>query len=230
MPLGRRGSQVELAAGAGDLSAYLALPAGRRGPGVLVVHEAFGLGDHVREVCERLAREGFVALAPDLYRGRSTSEPETAARWLAEQDVAAAERDLDAALRELLSRDATDGPRVAAVGFGTGGPLALRAATRSRRIGAVAELYAAHSALDVDLAGLEAPVLAILAQDGAAPAADAARALSSRLAAAGVRGHVRVQPGTRCGFMDESRADVYDARAAAESWDTLLAFLRAELA
>ena len=66
---------------------YLALPAGGAGPGILVLHAWWGLTDHVRGVCDRLAGEGYVALAPDLFEGRIATEVAEAEKGLKEADA-----------------------------------------------------------------------------------------------------------------------------------------------
>ena len=88
---GRLGSDVEVAGGG---RGYLAVPATGSGPGVVVIQEWWGLVDHVRDVCDRLAREGFVALAPDLYRGEATSDPTAAERLMMNLDIPRASSDL----------------------------------------------------------------------------------------------------------------------------------------
>ncbi|MEE9606581.1 MAG: dienelactone hydrolase family protein [Myxococcota bacterium] len=230
MALARAGSEHEFTAGGHTVPAYLAVPASRRGSGVLVVQEAWGLVDHVRDVCDRLAREGFVALAPDLYRGRTAAGREEAARLVAELDVDAAARDLDGAVGELLNQDATEGPKVGAVGFCMGGQLALLAGTRNRRIGAVVDFYGVHPQLELDLALLEAPVLAIFGDRDEFVSPDAVRALQAQFEAAGKPATFRIQPDAGHAFMNDSRPDAYVAAAAVAGWDAMLAFLRAELA
>jgi carboxymethylenebutenolidase len=209
----RAGSELAYAVSAQTRRAYLATPTAGVGPGVLVVHELDGLGEFTRDACDRLAREGFVAFAPD---------------WLG-ADAAAAEA-LDAAVEALLGRDACQGARIGALGFGAGGPLALDLATRCRRLAAVVSVQGAHPSLDPDLAKLEAACLALFAERDPLAAPAAARALEARLRAAGRRGAVRVVPGVAAGFLDSGRHAAYDAKAAAETWDLLLGFLRAELA
>jgi carboxymethylenebutenolidase len=196
---------------------------------VLVLHEAGGLLDFARDVCDRLAREGFVALAPDLHAGRSDADPEAAARLMMDLDAARAGCVLDAAVAELLNAECVEGARVGAVGFCMGGWLALLAAARNRRVGAAVSFYAAHPGVALELSQLEAPVLVISAERDEQLPAEAAAELESALGAAGKLAAVRVQPGVRRGFMNDSRPDVFDAVAAAEGWDTMLAFLRAEL-
>ena len=126
--LGRAGSDIEFASGDQTARGYRAVPAAGHGPGVMVVHEGFGLVDQVRDVGDRLAREGFVALAPDLYHGQTGSTVEEAARLMSGLEASRVERDLDAAVAALLNDAAVDGGRVGAIGFCMGGHIALRAA------------------------------------------------------------------------------------------------------
>lgn len=222
---------LEGAGGAsGHALGYLALPASGSGPGVLVLHEWWGLVPHVRDVCDRLAREGFVALAPDLYRGVSTGDPDEAGRLMLHLELPRAAADLDAAVTTLLGHDAVTGAKLGAIGFCMGGQLALFAATRNRRIGAVVDFYGIHPAVTLDLAGLEAAVLGLFAASDAFVPPEAVKQLETALREAGKRASIRIFPGVGHAFFNDSRPDVYDAPAAAEAWRETLAFLRAELA
>ena len=225
----RAGRDIEFASDGEKARGYLALPASGRGPGVIVIQEWWGLVDQIRDVCDRLAREGFVALAPDLYRGESTSDPDAAGRLMMNLEIPRAARDLDGAVHALLGHDALEGSRVGTLGFCMGGQLALFAATRNRRIGAVVDFYGIHPNVTLDLSGLEAAVLGIFAERDAFVPPEAARKLEADLRSAGKRATFEIVPGVDHAFMNDRRADVYDARAAARAWADALAFLRAEL-
>ena len=213
-----------------EVGGYLALPAAGRGPGVLVIQEWWGLVDHIRDVCDRLAREGFVALAPDLYRGQATGDPDEAGRLMMDLEIPRAARDLDGAVTALLNHDAVDGSRVGAIGFCMGGQLALSAACSNARIGAVVDFYGIHPNVSLDLADLAAPVLGIFAEkDGFVPP-QAARDLEKQLREAGKRAEIKIFAEADHGFFNDTRPDVYDANAATDAWTDTLAFLRAELA
>ena len=162
----RTGREIEFASDGEEARGYLSLPASGRGPGVIVIQEWWGLVPHICDVCDRMAREGFVALAPDLYRGESTEDPDVASRLMMDLEIPRAARDLDAAVAALLNHDAVDGAKVGAMGFCMGGQLALFAATRNRRIGAVGDFYGIHPNVSLDLSGLEAAVLGILRRYG----------------------------------------------------------------
>jgi carboxymethylenebutenolidase len=226
MAAGRTG--VEIANGDEALSAYVATPESGHGPGVLVIQEWWGLVPHIRDVCDRLAREGFVALAPDLYHGRSTDDPDAAGRYMLGLEIPRALRDLDAAVGELLNRD-TVGAKVGVVGFCMGGQLALAAGCENARIGAVADFYGVHPDVKLNLTDCKASVLAIFAENDAFIPAEVVQGLAADLKAAGVRASVRTIEGAQHAFMNDTRPDVYDAAAAAAGWAALLGLFRAEL-
>jgi carboxymethylenebutenolidase len=220
---------MEFASNGEQVRGYLALPPSGRGPGVIVIQEWWGLVDHIRDVCDRFAREGFVALAPDLYRGDATADPDEAGRLMMDLEIPRAARDLDGAGAALLGQDAVDGSRVGAVGFCMGGQLALYAATRNPRIGAVVDFYGVHPNVTLDLSGLEAAVLGIFAgKDGFVPP-EAARKLEADLTGAGKRADFHVFDDVDHAFFNDTRPDVYDAKATAAAWSLTLNFLRAEL-
>jgi carboxymethylenebutenolidase len=226
----RAGRGIAFASDGERVGGYLAEPPSGRGPGVLVIQEWWGLVDHIRDVCDRLAREGFVALAPDLYRGETAADPDRAGRLMMGLEIPRAARDLDGAVHALIDQPSVEGAKVGAVGFCMGGQLALFAATRNRRIGAVVDFYGVHPNVKLDLAGLQASVLGIFAERDGFVTPAVAHKLAAELEAAGKSMHCEIYPGVDHAFMNDSRPDVYDAAAAARAWSQALAFLRAELA
>src|SRR5262245_19881967 len=91
--------------GEGSASGYLSLPAGKRGPGVLVLQEWWRLVDHIKDVADRFAAAGYVALAPDLYRGEQSTSPTEAQRLLMALDMADTARMLRGGAEFLLAHD-----------------------------------------------------------------------------------------------------------------------------
>lgn len=226
----RAGEEIEFGSNGDRVKAYLAVPATGHGPGVVVIQEYWGLVDHIRDVCDRLSREGFVALAPDLFRGETTSDPDAASRLMMDLEIPRATRDLSGAIEALLRHSAVDGPRVGVIGFCMGGQLALAAAANEARVGAVVDCYGIHPDVEIDAAAISAPVYGVFAENDEFVPADAARALEARLQEAGVRARFRIFLGVQHAFLNDSRPDVHDAATAAEAWGEILAFLRAELA
>ena len=225
-----RSEESSFAVGGRRVGAHVAVPASGHGPGVIVLHEAWGLDGWVRGVCARLAREGFAALAPDLFDGRLAHDLDEARALSGELDAKRVVEDLGGAVHALLSHDAADGPRVGVLGFCMGGHFALLAGCASRRVGAVVDFYGLFPTPPLDLAPLAAPVLAIFAEHDEFIPAASIDGLRRDLRAGGKRADVLVQRGARHGFMNDTRPDRFDATAAAEGWRRLLAFLRAELA
>jgi carboxymethylenebutenolidase len=235
MTIGREGVDIEyegIASGrdGGVASGYLAKPASDVGCGIVVIHDEWGLTEFIRDVCDRLARAGLVALAPDLFRGRIAEDSISAEQLSKEFELDGADADLESAVAELYNQNATAGSKVGALGFGLGGSLALFLSSRHRRIGAVVDLYGTRLEVVDELERVAAPVLAILAGGDESGAESAVARLKSGLERAGVNASVEVRAGVRSGYMNDARLDVHDAAAAADSWDALLAFFRSELA
>jgi len=211
------------------IEAWLSPPPSGHGAGVVVVHDVEGLGEHVQQVCGRLAREGFVALAPDLYRGQRGDGLRAAAQGARAIEVPRALRDLRRAVEVLLGHEAVDGGRVGALGLGTGGALALAAAEGEERIGAVADLYGDHPGVRVDPSRIRAPVLGLFAEKDAVAPPPRALALQEELRGAGVRAEIVIYEECDHAFLDDTRPELYHPEAAGRAWRALLGFLRAEL-
>ena len=234
MTIGREGVDIEyegIASGGdgGVASGYLAKPAWDVGCGIVVIHDEWGLTEFIRDVCDRLARAGFVALAPDLFRGRIAEDSISAEQLSKEFELDGADADLESAVAELYNQNATAGSKVGALGFGLGGSLALFLSSRHRRIGAVVDLYGTRLEVVDELERVAAPVLAVLVGGDESGAESAVARLKSGLERAGVNASVEVRAGVRSGYMNDARLDVHNAAAAADSWDALLAFFRSEL-
>ncbi len=226
----RLGKEIDLLSSAeADTRGYLSIPASGNGRGVVVIHEAWGLSDWILDVCDRLSREGFVALAPDLYAGRSTHELDEALELMGAMEIPLVLEIIDDAVATLLGHDAVEGSKLGCLGFCMGGALALGAACRNPRIGATIDCYGVHPMVELDLSALASPVLGIFAESDEYVEAQAVRKLEADLEAAAKRAHFTVHLGVQHAFMNESRPEVFDAPTAAEAWRDLLSFLRAEL-
>jgi carboxymethylenebutenolidase len=235
------GELVSHPGGGATLEGYVAKPASGNGAGLLVLHEWWGLVPHIRELCDRFAEAGFVAFAPDLYRGTQPVGPVEAAELLAELDLERVGGDIGDGAAYLAGRpDVTGG--VGAVGFGLGGSLALWAATRCAAIkvavgfypvlawnrlgprwsdfaGKAAMIHRADRAAAVDRAGRgETPEPAALAREAVLAIKDA-----------GGTAVAHHYAGTRPAFVNDDRPECYDRDAARVAWARTLAFLRGHL-
>lgn len=223
------GRGIEIDSEDGAFSAYLATPAAGRGPGLVVVQEWWGLVPQIRDVCDRFARAGFVALAPDLYRGEATRDPDEAARLMMELEIERAGRDLVAAVDALRRQPETDGASVGVIGFCMGGKLALHAACLCPQIAAVVDCYGVHPNVSPDYSACRARVFGVFAEKDEFVSAEDVQALSEALDEAGVEAQFRTYPGVQHAFLNDARPEVYGAEAAALAWREIENFLSAEL-
>jgi carboxymethylenebutenolidase len=223
------GQMVEFQSNGGSARGYLATPEGGRGPGVIVLQEWWGLVPHIKDVADRFAREGFVALAPDLYHGRQTTSPDEAGKLMMALNIGQTEKDLRGAVEYLLNHGATAGESVGTVGFCMGGVLSLFAASKNERVGACVVFYGIHPKVEPDLDRLRAPVLGLYAErDQFVPPA-AVRELETKLRERGKSAEMHIYPGTDHAFFNDTRPEVYDPDAAADAWRRTVEFFRQHL-
>jgi len=223
------GEMVEFPFAGGNTGGYLASPKQGSGPGVIVIQEWWGLVDHIKDLCDRFAQEGFVALAPDLYHGKLTKSPDEAGKLMMAMRIDEAERDLSAAAQYLLTLDSTTSDKVGVVGFCMGGALALYTATKNPQIGASVVFYGGHPKVKPDLPNLHAPVLGLYGEKDRSVTPASAHELERQVKALGKQIEVKVYPGADHGFFNDMRPEVYNAEAAADAWRRTLAFLRENL-
>ncbi len=223
----------EFQANGRTISAYLAVPEGGSGPGVLVLHAWWGLTDVFKRVCDRLAEAGFVALAPDLYHGKTTTAVEEAEALGAalDQDVERWRGDIAGAMQFLRQHDATHlaGGRgkLAFVGFSLGDAYALdMSVTLADQIAAVVVFYGSYPGLDYRSA--KAAYLCHFAQDDPFEPAESVAQMEQELQAAGRPVTVYTYPGTTHWFFEDNRPE-YDAEAARLAWERTIAFLHERL-
>lgn len=227
------GELVEFQANGRTASGYLAIPrAGRgfqRGPGVIVIQEWWGLVDHIKNVCDRFADQGFVALAPDVYHGQTTKSPDEAGKLMMALRIDEAEQDISGAIQYLLDHDAVTGDKVGIVGFCMGGALALYAATKNPNVAACVVFYGIHPNVKPDLPNLNAPVLGIYAEKDGFVTPDVVRQLEQQLKSLGKQVETHIYPQTDHAFFNDTRPEVYNAEASADAWQRTIDFFRQHL-
>jgi carboxymethylenebutenolidase len=205
---------------------YLAEPAGASGSGragVVVLHDWYGLLPHVRSACDELAAAGLAAVAPDLYDGRTTRDPEQAEALMEALDSATVRVRLDAATAALRER-AGDGP-VGGLGFSMGGFRTLLQATTGA-YDAVAVYYAALD--EEQAASLHCPVLLHMAEEDEFDPPELYESFTAALRAAGTELQSHTWPGTKHSFANRDVA-LYAPEQAAEAWSITVRFLRDHL-
>ena len=220
------GKMIDFPSNSTKTSAYLATPPSGKGPGVLVIQEWWGLVRHIKNVCDRLAAEGFTALAPDMYHGKTANEPDGAGKLFMALNIAQAEKDLRGAAQYLAGQSSTK--KLGAVGFCMGGQLALYAATLNPSIGACVNFYGIHPNVKPDYSKLAGPVLGLFAEKDGFVTPQVAKETDAAIKKAGKPSEIHIYPGVDHGFFNDER-EVYDKAAAADAWKRLLAFFRAHL-
>jgi carboxymethylenebutenolidase len=225
------GSMVEFASNGQSAQGYLALPESGSGPGVVVIQEWWGLVGHIKDVCERFAGEGFVALAPDLYHGQTTAEPDEAGKLMMELDIERAAKDMAGAARFLAGHEAVTGERVGAVGFCMGGALVLVLAARAGDVvGPTSAFYPAFASGVPDLSGISGPVVLHVASDDDFMPPEKGEALRDQIRdTAGVDVDLQVYAGAGHAFFNDDRPEAHHAEHADAAWRRTLDLLRSNL-
>ncbi len=172
---------IEFPINAHSAPGYLAQPADDQPhPGIVVIQEWWGLVPHIKDVAERLAREGFVALAPDLYHGQAADEPDEARKLAMALDAQRAVQEIAAAARYLKKMREVAPQKVGVVGWCMGGGLALStAAHHADLIGAAVAFYGRPLTAG-DTARLKVPVLGLYAEHDHGIPVEAVRAFEAR--------------------------------------------------
>lgn len=221
------GNIVEFPSNGKTCSGYLATPEGR-GPGVVVIQEWWGIVPHIKEVCDRFASEGFVALAPDLYHGKTTTEPGEATKLMMDLKLDQAGRDMSGAVDYLRNQDAVDPKKIGSVGYCMGGALSLTLATL-KPVDACVTYYGLPSQAEPDYSKIAGLVLGHFAEQDAWASPEAAEKLFNRLRESGKSAEMHIYPGTDHAFFNDTRPEVYNKEAAEVSWQRTLDFFRKNL-
>jgi len=224
------GEMIEFPSNGGTASGYLATPAGHNPMPLVVIQEWWGLVPHITDVCERFAAEGFLALAPDLYHGESTTEPDEAGKLMMALNMGQAAKDLSGAIDAVSARAEHD--RVGVTGFCMGGGLALVAATRRPdKVAACVPWYGLIPWPDAQphWDRLEAAVLGHYAENDGFFTPAAARELESTLQGLGKEAEIVIHPGVDHAFFNDTRPEVYNEEAAATAWLRVLDLFRSAL-
>jgi carboxymethylenebutenolidase len=221
------GEMVTFPANGRDAAGYLARAMASNAPGVVVVQEWWGLNDHIKSIADRLTEAGYTALAPDLFHGVITSEPDEAEKLQMALNMGEAAKDLRGAIVYL--RDLTGG-QVGTVGFCMGGMLSLFAACDNPdAVAACVDFYGVHPAAKPDLAALRAPLLGIFAERDDLTSPAVVEQLDRQLTELGKPHDFTIYPGMDHAFFNDTRPEVYNAEAAADAWRKVLAFYSTHL-
>ncbi len=214
-----------------EVAGYLANPPTGSGPGVIVIQEWWGLDDHLVSICDRLAEQGFVALAPDLYGGRVAHGADDAGALLQELPVEQAARDLGGSVDFLLAQDQVSGTQVGAVGFCMGGGFVLLlGAQQGDKVAAVVSFYGVGPAVPDSYATMTADVQGHYGeQDSSYPVAQAHEREAQLKQESSGSVEFFYYPAGHAFNNDTDRIGTYDPASAELAWNRTLTFLRNRL-
>ena len=209
------------------VTGFLALPRdARRHRAIIVIHEWWGLNEWVKEQAEKLAANGYVALAVDLYQGKVTADPSEARKLKRGLRQERAIGDLKAAFDYLAGRPDVDPKHIGSLGWSMGGGLAVQLAIHEPRLAACVVNYGPLPTNTADIQKIDVPVLGIFgALDRGIPA-DKVRAFEECMKAAGKRVDIEIYDGAGHAFENPTNKRGYRPAAAAEAWFHTLEFFK----
>ncbi len=216
----------------GACEGYLAVPETPNGSAIIVIQEWWGLVGHIRDLADRFAAAGYLALAPDLYHGVQAAEPDEAGKLMMGLAMPAAGAEISAAATYLVGRDEVTRGIVGTAGFCMGGSLALWSATLSEHIVATVGFYPAipweHMSPQWAQYAGKASLIHCSEEDGTS-AEPGIRQAKQLIESAGGQCETRDYPGTRHAFVNDDRPEVFDGAAADLAWRRTLEFFAARL-
>jgi carboxymethylenebutenolidase len=228
--------EVSFKSGDEEIKGFLAEPDGKGPfPAVVVIQEWWGLNDWIKENAKRLAGQGYVALAPDLYRGKVTDDPKVASQLLQGLPRDRAVRDLKAAVSTLAAKDNVQKDHIGAIGWCMGGGYALQLAQNDDRVKACVICYGRVVTDPKELKSLNAAVLGVFGEDDKGIPADGVRAFEKALGTAGKKvERINIYKGAGHGFMRPANGSMknpeYREEQAKDAWKQIDAFFAKTLA
>jgi carboxymethylenebutenolidase len=211
---------------------YLALPESGTGAGVIVIQEWWGLVDHIKDLADRFAAEGFVALAPDFFHGAATDEPDEAQRLLMGLAMDRAAKDIQGAAQYLAGRKEVEGTSVGVVGFCMGGSLALWSGALADEVKVAVGFYPAipwekMSPTWGNYTNKSAMIHA--SEEDGTSKADGIQAAVKGIQEAGGDVEVYDYPGSSHAFFNDQRPEVYSKENSEQAWRRTLDLLKSRL-
>jgi carboxymethylenebutenolidase len=226
------GEMVEYKSGDLVIPAYLSRAKSQNAPSVLVIHEVFGLNDHIKNVADRISREGYNALAPNFFARTSVPPPKDDSDMDALRKAAssipneAAIKDMQAALDYMKTLKGIK-PKFASIGFCMGGGFSYQLATHTKDLSGAVIFYGRTPLELVPL--VSCPLLCNFAgQDQGIPP-DKVKEFEEALKKAGKTADIKIYPDAKHGFFNDTRPEAYNAAAAADAWQRTLKFFHGRL-
>ncbi len=220
-----RTEEMSFSTSNGDTTAYVAMPDAGGDKAVVLIQEWWGLNEHIKDVARRYAAEGFVAIAPDLYRGKLAVDPDEAAKMMAELDTDDGLDTISTAVRS--ARDKYQVDKIAITGFCMGGTFALRAAATSDDFSAAVPFYGDIPEEGV-LQNLKTPTLFVSATKDYWISPAKVAELESAAKKHGLPVELLKYEADHA-FFNNTRPEVFDEVAAKDAWSHVLSFFNKNL-
>jgi carboxymethylenebutenolidase len=212
------------------VSGYLVMPGGAgKHPALIAIHEWWGLNDQVKEEARKLAAQGYLVLAIDLYRGKVGTTPEEAHELMRGVPDDRGIRDLEAAFTYLANRPDVDAGKIASIGWCMGGGYSIKLAEDQPKLAACIVNYGALPADPQNVAKIQAPVLGNFGADDRGITPASVRAFEAAMKAAGKSVDVKIYDGAGHAFENPDNKDGYRPVAADDAWQRITAFLKKTL-
>jgi carboxymethylenebutenolidase len=229
-PVTTHGEWVSIKRGSDSIRAYVAYPERKtKAPAVIVIHEIYGLTDWEPTVADRLAKEGFVAILPDLLsskHGKSPTDPDAGRKLIGELEPGRVTADLDAVYAYVNGLAAVSRDQIGVIGFCWGGGESFRYATNNPKLRAAVVAYGPAPA-KASMKRIQAPVLGIYGENDERINANLPE-VTAGMQSAGKTFTSEVYPGTGHGFLKPGRQG-YDSPEREKAWGRILEFFRARL-
>lgn len=215
-------NKIDYPVNGGTVPGYLARPASGAKQGVVVIQEWWGLNHHIQAVARRFAEAGYAALAPDLYHGEVTAEPDEAHKMMMELNMENALQEVQGAVEYLMAQDNLGRGAIGVVGFCMGGYLAASMALHGEHIGAVSSFYGGGFNLnDATTAQIKHPLLAIYGQADSGIPMTVVHNNEAMLRKHGKTHRVVTYAGAPHAFFNDTR-ESYRQDAAEDAWQETL--------
>ncbi len=231
-PVGAAEEMVTFKSGAADAGAGWLVTPDAKGPspGVIVIQEWWGLNDWVKDQARNLAREGYVALAVDLYRGKVTKDKDVAHQYMMGMPDERAMNDLRGAFSFLAARAEVKKDRLGSIGWCLGGKYSLKLAVAEPKLVAAVAYYGAPPTRQEDIAAIRASLLGNFGGDDQGPSPEQVRAFEAALQKAGKSADIKIYEGAGHAFANvDNPWGGYREAAAKDAWNRTTAFFAKHL-
>lgn len=219
-------SKVSYKSGEETVEAFLAVPDGKGPfPAMVVIHEWWGLNDWIRENAKTFAKKGYVALAIDLYRGKSTSDPGEAHELMRGVPEDRASKDLKAAVAYLQSRKDVKKDRIGSIGWCMGGGYSLQTALNVPDLAACVINYGRLVTEKASIDKIASPILGIFGERDRGIPVSSVKEFEKACKAAGKEITVYIYPNVGHAFINPNNKRGYDKATAEKAWNVTFEFL-----